>query len=130
MYLMTMMHETREQCDGEHEASAGMQGEKKWGSASNWARWVLRGHTMTGRVSTGDLHGAPAMARFSSTLRTKNELVSKKRSTQLARQLCSFPEKPDEIEPTHLDGERGAEMGIETEPEGAVRRRTCPSRGW
>ncbi len=56
--------------------------------------------------------------------------MSKKRSTQLARQLCSFPEKPDEIEPTHLDGGRGAEIEVETEPEGAVRKRTCPSRGW
>ena len=70
------------------------------------------------------------MARFCSTWRTKKELVSKKRSTQLARQLCSFPEKPEEIEPTHLDSGRGADIGIETEPEGAVGRRTCPSRGW
>ena len=82
------------------------------------------------RNVTGETVQAPDMARLSSSFCTKYELVSKKRSTQLARQLCSFPEKPDEIEPTHLDGERGAEMGIETEPEGTVRRRTCPSRGW
>ena len=56
------------------------------------------------RVQT--LKDPPAVARLSWTFWTKYELVSKKRSTQLARQLCSFPEKLDEIEPTHLDGGR------------------------
>lgn len=68
----------------------------------------IRGSTGDG----GEDHWPCAASRRSSTFFTRYMLVSRKRSTQFARQLCSLREKPDEIEPTHLDGadmEAGAE---------------------
>ena len=95
----------------------------------------------------------PAWARFSPTLRRRKSEVSKKRSTQLARQACSLPEKLEEIEPTHLRreaqggavqgrreetrkkadwgqmGARGAEREIERERGLGSGRLPCPAWG-
>ena len=54
----------------------------------------------------GYVHGQElkvALSRCSSIFLTMNRLVSRKRSTQLARQLCSFLEKDEDGAPVmHL----------------------------